>query len=295
MTDRPKMKTDGRLQTAARNAMIFIAGWTLSAAGVSAEEPDPQIVKARRERLEFMKATLDRVVLETTDDPPRRMIATEHPVLRYTNPVASAHGDGATFLWLEGPHPAAAVSLSFRDSGDQWWELTSLSDQPLQATRDGARVWAPRTANRKFDRLPDAPAPAESPTARLTQFRALARRFQVESARENQWQTDRLLSQPLLRWSDAEHGVVDGALFGFSEGTDPVLLMTLEVRSDAGTGENHWHYLLGRMTSWPMRVKFDDREIWSVIRYWRNPRSPEDSYLEANLGPYPPAEKSLTP
>lgn len=290
------MKADGRFQTAARIAMVFIiAGWTLSAAGVSAEEPDPQVAKARRERLDYMKATLDRVVLETTGDTPRRLTATEHPVLRYTNPVASAHGDGATFLWLGGSRPAAAVSLSFRDSGDQWWELTSLSDEPLRATRDGVRVWAPKTANRRFDLVPDAPTPAASPTARLTQFRALARRFQVESARENQWQTDRLLSQPLARWSDLEHGIVDGALFGFSEGTDPVLLMTLEVRRDAGTGENQWHYLLARMTSWPMRVMFDDREVWSVIRYWRNPRSPEDSYLEANLGPYPVAEKSASP
>jgi hypothetical protein len=40
-----------------------------------------------------------------------------------------------------------------------------------------------------------------------------------------------------------------------------------------------------------MTVSLNEQEIWSVDGYWRNPRGPEDPYVEAPIGVYQPAQK----
>lgn len=256
----------------------------LTLASSFAEEPSSDVEKGRRERLEMMKGVIDEVSLETSSEPPKKLTRSENPVLRYTNPVTSAFSEGALFLWLDGKRPLAAVSPSLRDNGTIWWELTSLSDAPLRLTRDGAVVWQPKSCSRKAELLKDAPAPAESAAARLTQFRALARKFHVLEERHGGRQEGRLLTQPLYRWSDDKAGVIDGALFGYAETTDPELLLMIEARRDSATREAQWYFTLAKMTSSPMTVSLNEQEIWSVGGYWRNPRAPTDPYVEAAIG-----------
>jgi hypothetical protein len=242
--------------------------------------------QGRRERLETMKAVVDQVVLETAGESPKTLARSENPVLRYTNPVTSAFSEGALFLWLDGKRPIAAVSPSLRDNGTIWWELSSLSEEPLRLTRDGAVVWQPKSCSRKAELLKDAPSPAESAAARLTQFRAIARKFQVREERRGGWQEGRLLTQPLYRWNDDKAGVIDGALFGYAETTDPELLLMIEARRDPATREAQWYFTIAKMTSSPVTVSLNDQEIWSVGGYWKNPRAPTDPYVEAAIGKY---------
>jgi hypothetical protein len=263
----------------------------LMVASSLADEPSPDVEKGRRERLELMKGVIDAVSLETTDDPPRKLTRSENPVLRYTNPATSAFGEGALFLWLDGKRPLAAVSPSLRDNGTIWWELSSLSDAPLRLTRDGAAVWQPKSCSRKAELLKDAPAPAESAAARLTQLRSLTRKFQVREERRGGWQEGRLLTQPLYRWSDDKAGVIDGALFGYAETTDPELLLMIEARRDSATREAQWYFTLAKMTSSPVTVSLNEKEIWSVDNYWKSPRTPTDPYVEAAIGKFDPAAR----
>jgi hypothetical protein len=255
--------------------------------GQAAQQPAADTEAVRRAKLEHMKRVIDGVVLETRGQPPRQLQRSEHPVLRYSNPLTLEHGDGATFLWLDGKRPLAAISLSFRHTDKVYWELSSLSDQPLRLTQDGSAVWQPKSCSRASAAIPDAPPPGATPAARLTQMRALARQFQVREQRRNQWQEGRLLTQPLHRWEDASAGIVDGALFGYAETTDPELLLLIEARTSAGSGDAKWYYQLGKMTSSPMTVKLNETEVWSIGSYWRNPRGPEDPYVEAPIGTYP--------
>ena len=269
-----------RLGLWAACAMIAIA----VAAGESTGDPE----KERHDRLKKMKEVVDEVSLETTDEPPRKLTRSENPVLRYTNPVTSAFSEGVLFLWLDGKRPIAAVSPSLRDNGAIYWELSSLSDAPLRLTRDGAVVWQPKSCSRKAELLKDVPAPAESAAARLTQFRAIARKFQVREERRGGWQEGRLLTQPLYRWSDDKAGVIDGALFGYAETTDPELLLMLEARRDSATREAQWSFTIAKMTSSPVTVSLNEQEIWSVGGYWKNPRASTDPYVEAAIGKYEP-------
>lgn len=266
-----------------------LSGWLLLAALTQAPEaPAADVAAAKKGRLAAMTAVVDAVVLQTTTGTPKTLVRTEHPIVRYTNPVTSQFAEGTTFLWLDGKRPLAAVSPSLRDTGVVYWELSALSDEPLQLTRDGKPVWTPKSANRPSAKLPDGPEPAATAAARLTQLRAQARRFRLREQRRETWQDGRLLTQPLYQWEAPEQGVLQGALFGFAETTDPELLLLFEARQVPGTPHAEWWFAVAKMTSSPCELSLDDQLLWTGSGYWKNPRGPEDSYVEATVGKIDP-------
>jgi hypothetical protein len=224
---------------------------------------------------------------------PKELNRADHPILRYTNPVTSAFSEGILFLWLDGRRPVAAVSTSSRENGALWWELSSLADAPLQLKRAGKVVWQPPMCNRKSAAMPGAPTPAQTAAGRLIQMRAIARRFQMREMRREQWQEGRLLSQPLYRWEDPAVGVLDGALLGFAETTDPELLLLIEAKRDDPAAEALWHFAVAKMTSSPVTLSLDEKVLWTGTGYWRNPRSPQDPYVEAMI--VPPSKDAAAP
>jgi hypothetical protein len=230
---------------------------------------------------------IDETVLESTDQPPKTFDRSDRAILHYSNPISSATAEGATFLWLDGKRPMAAVSMSHRSGGQIFWELSSLSDDPLSLSRNGSAVWIPTACSRKAERLAGAEKPADSSAKRLIQMRGIARKFVVQEFRREKWQDGRLLPQPLYRWDDADRGVVDGAVFGYAETNDPELLLQIEARLEGAAGEAAWYFSFAKMTSSPVTVSLDDREIFRAEHYWKNPRSPEDPYVEARIAVEP--------
>ena len=65
--------------------------------------------------------------------------------------------------------------------------------------------------------------------------------------------------------------VSDGALFGFVEGTDLEVVLSLQARQ---TGEGaEWEYALARMSDFRLKVTLGDRAVWEVDRAgFDNPR-----------------------
>jgi hypothetical protein len=250
------------------------------------DPPASETTEAEPGRLQEMQARIDALELTTLGADPRRLRRSDHAILRYTNPATAAVSQGATFLWLDGKRPLAAISLSYRAEGKVWWELASLSDGPLELKQKDAVVWEPIASSRKFQAFHDAPAPAAMPSARLTQMRELARRFTVKESRRDQWQDGRLLTQPLYRWSEEERGTVDGAVFGFAETTDPELLLIIEARRAKSASSAEWHFALGKMSSAPMIVSLGGQEIFNVPGYWSGPRTTTDPYVERLIDTY---------
>lgn len=258
----------------------------IASLGQAAEVPDAAVEKERQERLQHMMARLAAVQIETVGEQPRPLKRMEAPVLRYTNPVRSSRAGGATFLWLDGQRPLVAASISIRDDNNVVWEFTSLASEKLKASRDETDFWTPKAAGRPAELLRDAPVPAQTPALRLAQLRGMARRFDVAVERGT-WQPSRLLSQPLHRWGMPESGILEGALFCFSETTDPEVLLLIEARRDESTQKYDWYFSLAKMTGPPTKAELDQKPLWhSGGGYWRNPRSPADSYMEAVIGTY---------
>ncbi|HET6424716.1 MAG TPA: hypothetical protein VFG20_13590 [Planctomycetaceae bacterium] len=266
--------------------VVALCQVTFAVGGIArAEEPattDPQA-----EKRQLRMATLfEDTSLRYAQDPARDLVRSPKAVVKYTNPLNSFQLYASMFLWFDGEVPVAVSSPSFRDTGNIYWEWTSLTSQPLVLKRQDRVVWQPEKAGHNPQRLPDADSPADSAAARLTQMRAIARRFMVTEVRRETTQETRLLTQPLYRWKDPSHDVIDAAMFAFVEATDPELLLLIEARLESGKTDRVWFYTLARMTSSPCTVKLDEQTVWSTEAYWKNPRASQDPYIEAVIGKF---------
>lgn len=286
-----RLRSDARPMSALLT-LVIVAFPLWPAQAAEPPQSDEKDEKAAQQRLAFLERLFTEFEVAAEDGRP--LTGTEKPVLRYSNPVRNFFSDGATFLWLDGKRPAAAGTLSIRGVGKVWWEFTSFSGEPLQCRRNDRAVWSPASGNLVRRPLPNAPAPASASRLRLIQMRKLARRFTVvmqESAKEpDETKSLRLLGQPIYRWSDEKAGIVDGAVFSFSETTDPEALLMLELLRPEEKAELIWRYSVARMTSRPLHVRFNDREVCFLKGYWANPRSPRDPYAAGYLGMYEPPD-----
>ncbi len=275
---------------------VVLAGASLSGK-LRGEEPVPSPANAlednnsqeadaqRKRRGEFMKAQLDRYTIAAADRLESPLSLTEEPALRYSNPVRNFFSDGGLFLWLDGKRPLAAAVISIRGKGQVFAEFTSLSARALECRREGANVWSPPAGNVVGQSLPDAPPPSPSDKVRLRQMRDLARRFRAVKQPNVEL---RLMTQPIYRFSAESDGIVDGALFVFVEATDPEFLLLIEGHRADAASPAEWLYSLARITSPPLEVELDGRQLWSASGYWSHARSPTDPYSEMPLGAYLP-------
>lgn len=269
--------------SAIRMGLIGLLAMAIRPVGADGPKPDDDLKRGRQRRMDFMKAKLGEFALRTVGPPPVSVVLADEPALRWTNPVRGVLGDGATFFWSEGGRPVAVATISIRTEGKVFREFALLGDRPIETKRGGRVVWSPRQNALAFRPLADAPAPARSPTQRLTQLRAMVRRFRVDILKGNRVEC-RLLSQPLLRYAAPDSDVVDGAVFAFAEATDPEGLLILEDRRDDANPDGRWFFSFARMSSPQTEFRLGDALLWTGPPYWTNPRSREDPYSEAYLG-----------
>lgn len=184
------------------------------------------------------------------------------PLLRWSNPVVGEIY-GGVFLWTADGRPEAVGALY------QWYspfqhrthEFQSLSAAPLVATKDGNAVWTTSAPGVTFRPVPKAPAPADTPARRLSQMRRLAQQFSADKTdRDGVRRELRLLSQPLYRYGSGADGRLDGGLFALVEGTDPELLLLLEVRQTGGDAA--WQFALAPLNPERLTAQYDGTEIW---------------------------------
>lgn len=139
---------------------------------------------------------------------------------------------------------------------------TSLGSSGLVASRNGKVRWQPRTSALQWNPLPKAERPAKSRTYRLVQMRRIAQRFSGEVsdspvADQTTMKKLRLLPQPIYRYST---DAADGAIFAFSNGTNPAVLLCLE--ADLGPKKIGWRYGFARRWSFESRMKHENKEVW---------------------------------
>ncbi|MBW3596314.1 MAG: hypothetical protein KY475_03455 [Planctomycetes bacterium] len=252
-------------------------------------EANPGDADAERlRRLEFMQDLAAEFSLHAAGGNEAPFRLHEAPVLRYSNPERERGStDGATFLWLDGERPVAALSISIRKPDAlAYCEATSFHPSPLICRRNDVVLWSPGKGSTASP-LPEAPAPAASEPLRLTQMRQLARRFDARCfhPRTDASSQLRLLPQPLYRYADGKAGILDGAIFAFVVSNDPELLLMLEAHRDGDGAPAKWRFALARMSSHAETVQLDGREVWSVPNFYRSGESrTAGPYTESRLG-----------
>jgi hypothetical protein len=193
-------------------------------------------------------------------------------LLSWSNPIRKTAA-GAVFLWTLDGRPRLIASTYPVPSGIEQ-ELTSLSERPLIARKDGQLLnrfppgleWKP---------VPNAEPPVASRTLRLTQMRRIAERFRVTGNRNAQSFDARMLTQPVYR-SPAEASA-DVAVFAFVQGTDPEAIVLIEAVETA------WRYGLARLTVVPISATLDDDRVWDLPECWSTRWSSNQTFRTIQL------------
>jgi hypothetical protein len=244
-------------------------------AGPETEAATPDVDQERQRQADVARIAplkARRVVIKS-----KEAVAELHPepLLRWSNPSAgSVYGE--VFVWSDAGRPVALASIYrwYHPYTQSTFEVVTLTPGEVTAREGDRLLWEAPPGGVAFRPLEKAPEAAGSPAARLRQMRALARRFNAELADlrggEGVERQLRLLNQPVHRYQSADHGIVDGALFAFVEGTDPEAWLVLEAaRTDS---ETHWQYAVARMNADALRVRLDSAEVarWDkLIEPWK--------------------------
>ena len=113
---------------------------------------------------------------------------------------------------------------------------------------------------------------------RLRQMKEISRRFEAHEF----WDPDnsrfelRLLIQPVHRYADESHSVIDGAVFVLAHDTNPEILVQLEAHGDSS--DARWKVSFSRLGSAELHVLLDGKEFWTAPRTPNVVGEPTDPY-----------------
>ena len=256
-----------RTVAAAGSVMLTVSLFWAGSAGLAADGDEDSRAKRRMEAMREAVAGLRVESDEITEAEALRFAA--KPLLRYNDPTRDLSVDNMSGLldasvWRlgEAGRPTAILMLEIYGSGDGEgvlaYEFVSLSERPFSMALESKPevAWDATGTDTTMSPLPDAPKPAATPNARLSQMRRIARRFAVrEELDDGQVIECRLLAQPIDRYAAPDTGIVDGALFAFANGTNPEVALVVEC------DEEGWSYGFVRMSSAAATALLDGAEV----------------------------------
>lgn len=262
----------------------------ISTAGSAADEPSAESPD-RKESLAILTEIASSFDVRLDED--RLAVRTADPAVRWNNTIGHAT-DAALFFWMHGGRPVAVGTTFVNDNAIIGHEFQSLAPGPIDARRRGKTVWAPQEPGIEFRPLDEAPQPARTARARLSQVKALAHRFRAEAVKsppayqEDDVRELRLLPQPILQYHEDGAQENEGAVFTFAMDTDVDVLLLIESRSHAGKAR--WEYALARTNPYVLKVWCDKALVWSKPRIL-SISDPERPYFLAGPFPFKPAAR----
>jgi hypothetical protein len=218
-------------------------------------------------RLKLMKETAARIEIAVDREKGTRLDLHGQPVLRWDN-QRSRVVDAATFVWLADHRPQVIGGMWIKN-GHAFFDLQSLSPDPLVATVDGTRRWSTSRPGIEWKAVAEGPPSAASRAGRLRQMKELAQGFAVHAIKtapdydEGSIWRFRMMAQPIYRYP--EEAAVDGAIFAFAQGTDPEAFLLLEAREVEGIGQ--WHFAFAAACVWELHAQRGEREVWSRSKW----------------------------
>jgi hypothetical protein len=282
-----------RRETPADPARVDSSWRPSGAASASIREPEPDELTQITECLSAFRG-------ERSSKRPLPL--RREPLKRWSDPSNNV-SEAAVWAWGERGRPRALVIVEhFGDGGGgsgalSWgFELVSLANEPLQVDgSDGIRLrnatradsskplitgeihWAPKGPGLAFRDLPGAPNPAQSSGDRLRQMNELIKR--VSAVAYPGMRTElALLPEPIERYSDAEAGQVDGAVFFFAIGANPEVIAVIEAQGPSADKAS-WRCAVAPATAAQFEVAIDGKEVYSAPYHSEERNVPNGSYF----------------
>lgn len=201
-------------------------------------------------------------------------------LLKYNDPARRYLAAGVWRIGKSG-RPKGLVALELcrnaadAGQGELHHELSSFQSDGLELTGAEGVAWRPRGSVLEFKPLDDAPAPAPTAERRLLQMKQLARDFAVTESYQGDVSTLRLLPRPIDRYEDRQGGIDDGAMFAFTYGTNPELVLLLECQG------KEWRFALARLGGAELNVKRGDKTVKVFPELAASP--PNDAYTAQTI------------
>ena len=218
-----------------------------------------------------MRRIASGVKMVVNDGDARQVEMIPEPLFRFNDP-ARDFSDGSIWGYGRKGRPIALLSLSLHsgDGGALGWlyESNSLSGHSVEAALSPGMTWSARKPGLEFELLPDAPSPAAKEAGRTRQFREISSRFggfesfRKDAAAKLERYELRLVPRPIYRYADAGEGLIDGALFLLTYGTNPEVVLVIELVRE-GEEKPAWKFAFTRISYAELHIQLDDKEIWT--------------------------------
>jgi len=220
------------------------------------------------------------------------------PLLTYGD-SARSNKDGTLWAFGDTGRPLAILELyQGNETNTRWTHAVTLTGNVTVTMKTPvAAVWKPAATQIEPVAFAGAEPPLDREQRRLRQIKELSRKFTAHEFwdPENSRFEMRLLAQPVHRYSDAESGIHDGAVFILAHGTNPEVVVLIEALGKT-LDTARWHYSLARLGSAELHVELDGKEVWKQGRTPGVVGQPIDPYwLFLTPREAPPADTKTAP
>lgn len=220
------------------------------------EKPDSPALKAMRElaaKCRFQMTTEGKsseLALEVRKE----------PLLKYTDEAIDVAAS-TLWVWMDGEIPAffQKIEVNNRGGGSMWtYCFANANSSPVECGwSEGPKN--PITAKPvMLSPVPGDPEVKSTPAALTFAARQISRQFSASDGTEL-----RLMPRPLMEFKAEKQQVPYGALFAFATGTNPSMLLILQVEeTPAG---KRWMYRPVHMTAVELTLNHNGEPIWKGV------------------------------
>lgn len=247
---------------------------------------------AKDDRLDYLVQRLGELEFRESDGERRSAELQDSPLMTWLNPISGANG--GVFVWTIDGRPVALTKTHVNDRKRHFIESSITLREGLRCTKGGEVLWEPDGMTAVDVALRSAAPPRPTAPLRLAQMRQIAGKFEIEDRwgegagdEDGEIYQLRLLGRPLYRYAAPDEGIVDGAIFGYSQGTNPEAVVVLEAVRDESTGETDWRCVVSRLTGYAVTAALDGVTVLDVPYLNQTNRTSPFRHFYQRLDPYP--------
>jgi hypothetical protein len=219
--------------------------------------------KATQRWLEFYRVVASEYEVIAPDVSEKPLEPSPEPLYTFFYPshFRKPHGAFYVWTWEKRPYAVGCLWSQLEQNGRRTLvhELHSLSTNELTGTWLNRFQWRPTAAGLEFGDVPNTAPPGTTGSLQKTQLRAIARRFEGTSHREED-RPLKILPHPLYEYEIKGNENRRGALFGLFDERDAEILVLIEAQSKDDA--LRWMFAPVRFSDAPITLRCSEVVVW---------------------------------